>query len=152
MKPEIAKAVELAYKVRKAAERYQVLHSSNYDEDLRGLCGIASMALVGYLRRNKIKASLIMGIIWEDDRRERTLDPYEAGHCWVEVPINSKQNQVIDITMTQFKDCDKVYLETIKAGGVASRSRGYKNFRRWGSDRATPSTTAKMLSLISEKE
>ena len=29
---------------------------------------------------------------------------------------------------------------------------GYKNFRRWSSDRATPSTTAKMLSPISEKE
>jgi hypothetical protein len=148
MKSQVERAIQLAHKVREAAERYQALHPKYFNRDLCGLCGIASMALMEYLRKHGIEARFIMGTVHEDMSRERVANPLEADHCWVEVPIDSQKNQVIDITMTQFKKCDKVYLETINVGGVASRSRGYASLRHWKSDRATPQTTNEILSLI----
>lgn len=148
------KALKLAAKVRRAAEKYRTKHKKRewmFDKDLGGMCAIASMALVSYLRRHGIKnAKLISGYCMRDEFYR--LKPSTASHCWVELPLDRKDRLVVDITQTQFKQCAKVYTQktSVRSGG-SLKHRTYNDMKPWGSMcRPTLEKTKELLSLVED--
>jgi hypothetical protein len=71
------------------------LHKSHprwFSENLNGACAIASFALYEFLQKQSLKCKFILGKYIDNT------------HCWVEL-----ENQIIDLTATQFGSEHKVY-------------------------------------------
>ena len=122
---EIVAAV--AYQVREWAEAYA--EDAHFDDDLCGLCAIASGELHSRLKRKGIDSTLHLfeGEWW--------------GHCFVEVG-----EYVVDVTVTQFDVKDKVAIEPItmarkhpfwnshKAFNTVKNLKKYQRQTRWPSE------------------
>lgn len=77
----------LAADVRLWAQEQARLHPQHYDEDLAGLCALASMRLYDVLRLHQIDAELVVS--YDDEGR--------CGHCHVRAA-----GHLLDVTATQF--------------------------------------------------
>jgi hypothetical protein len=111
MSPKIKKKViRVARTVRRRAEK-EAAALGWMRSDLGGWCSVVSYAFIQALKKENVNATLVSG--WYQDGLGG------AGHFWVEL-----EDQIIDLTATQFGQRHKVYVTDKYNSKYDARHRG----------------------------
>ena len=101
----------LAQAVREACEQYAFSSKAQdlmfyKDDDLQGMCGIASQALVNILPLVGNKGVVMVGRYYVSSWT------YSMGHAWVETCVGKRK--IIDLTATQFDHKEPVVIASVR--------------------------------------